>query len=115
MRHDINTSNTGAASATVSPAKLRILVAYGVITGPLFVGVAALQALTRDGFDRSRHRLSLLSLGDLAGSKSQISSWMACLRQPSPSGYGLSSTRAGSASGDRCLRGGASRRRRFRH
>jgi hypothetical protein len=65
MSHDINTSNTAPTSATVSPAKLRILLACGVIAGPLFVGVAALQALTRDGFDLSRHRLSRLSLGDL--------------------------------------------------
>jgi Protein of unknown function (DUF998) len=66
MSHDINRSNTGAPSATVStPAKLKILLACGVIAGPLFVGVAVLQALTRDGFDLSRHPISLLSLGDL--------------------------------------------------
>jgi hypothetical protein len=50
MSHDINTSNAGPTSATVSPAKLRILLACGVIAGQLFVGVAALRALTRDGF-----------------------------------------------------------------
>jgi hypothetical protein len=42
MSHDINTSNTGATSATVSPAKPGILLACGVIAGPLFVAVAAL-------------------------------------------------------------------------
>jgi hypothetical protein len=50
MSHDVNTSNAGPTSATVSPAKLRILLACRVIAGQLFVGVAALQALTRDGF-----------------------------------------------------------------
>lgn len=43
----------------------RLLLACGVIAGPLFIVVAMLQALTRDGFDLSRHPLSLLSLGDL--------------------------------------------------
>jgi Protein of unknown function (DUF998) len=42
-----------------------ILLACGAVAGPLFVGVALLQVLTRDGFDLSRHPLSLLSLGDL--------------------------------------------------
>jgi hypothetical protein len=39
--------------------------ACGVVAGPLFLGVWLIQALTRDGFDPSRHPLSLLSLGDL--------------------------------------------------
>jgi hypothetical membrane protein len=41
------------------------LLACGVVSGPLFAGVALVQVLTRDGFDLSRHPLSLLSLGDL--------------------------------------------------
>lgn len=36
----------------------------GVVAGPLFLGVWALQAFTRDGFDPGRHPISLLSLGD---------------------------------------------------
>jgi Protein of unknown function (DUF998) len=43
----------------------RALLAAGVIAGPLFVAVAAVQAIARDGFDLRRHPLSLLSLGDL--------------------------------------------------
>jgi hypothetical membrane protein len=43
----------------------RALLACGVVAGPLFVAVALLQALTRDGFDLGRHPLSLLSLGEL--------------------------------------------------
>jgi len=51
---------------TETPPKLaRALLGCGVIAGPLFVVVALLQALTRDGFDLSRHPISLLSLGDL--------------------------------------------------
>jgi hypothetical membrane protein len=41
------------------------LLACGVVAGPLFVAVALLQALTREGFDLRRHPLSLLSLGEL--------------------------------------------------
>jgi hypothetical membrane protein len=42
-----------------------VLLACGVVAGPLYVVVALLQVLTRDGFDLRRHPLSLLSLGDL--------------------------------------------------
>jgi hypothetical protein len=41
------------------------LLACGILAGPLFLAVWLLQALTRDGFDPSRHPLSLLSLGEL--------------------------------------------------
>jgi len=40
------------------------LLVCGVLAGPLFVTVIAAQALTRDGFDPSRHPISALSLGD---------------------------------------------------
>jgi hypothetical protein len=43
----------------------RSLLGYGVIAGPLYVVVAMAQALTRDGFDLSRHAWSLLANGDL--------------------------------------------------
>src|SRR2546430_10313446 len=43
----------------------RTLVAYGVIAGPLYVLGSLLQALTRDGFDLTRHTWSLLSNGAL--------------------------------------------------
>src|SRR2546430_1779328 len=43
----------------------RTLLGYGVIAGPLYVAVALAQALTRDGFDLSRHAWSLLANGDL--------------------------------------------------
>jgi hypothetical protein len=42
----------------------RVLLACGVVAGPLFTVVALLLVFTRDGFDLSRHPLSLLSLGE---------------------------------------------------
>jgi Protein of unknown function (DUF998) len=41
------------------------LLASGIAAGPLFLTVSLTQAFTRDGFELSRHPLSLLSLGDL--------------------------------------------------
>jgi hypothetical protein len=41
----------------------RALVTAGVVAGPLFVATGLLQVLTRDGFDLTRHPLSLLALG----------------------------------------------------
>ncbi|HST83015.1 MAG TPA: DUF998 domain-containing protein [Kineosporiaceae bacterium] len=40
------------------------LLGYGVIAGPAYVTVAVAQALTRDGFDLTRHPWSMLSNGD---------------------------------------------------
>jgi uncharacterized membrane protein YhaH (DUF805 family) len=52
-------------SSETTPTGTRALLACGVVAGPLFVAVGLLQMLTRDGFDPTRHPLSLLSLGDL--------------------------------------------------
>lgn len=41
------------------------LLGYGVIAGPLYVAVSLAQALTRPGFDLTRHAWSLLSTGGL--------------------------------------------------
>ena len=41
------------------------LLACGILAGPLFLAVWLIQAFTREGFDPSRHPLSLLSLGEL--------------------------------------------------
>lgn len=41
------------------------LLAAGMVAGPLWAAVALGQAATRDGFDLTRHPLSLLSNGDL--------------------------------------------------
>ncbi|HEV8560192.1 MAG TPA: DUF998 domain-containing protein [Actinophytocola sp.] len=53
-----------AATPALSHQTARLLTA-GIVAGPLFLVVWALQAFTRDGFDPGRHPLSLLSLGDL--------------------------------------------------
>ncbi|HEV3399006.1 MAG TPA: DUF998 domain-containing protein [Actinomycetes bacterium] len=53
-----------APSSQTSTAT-RTLLTFGLVAGPLFTLVALVQVLTRDGFDLSRHPLSLLSLGDL--------------------------------------------------
>jgi hypothetical protein len=41
------------------------LLGYGVIVGPIYLVVSLAQALTRPGFDLTRHAWSLLSNGDL--------------------------------------------------
>ncbi|MFC6083428.1 DUF998 domain-containing protein [Sphaerisporangium aureirubrum] len=41
----------------------RALLAYGALAGPFYVVTALAQALTRDGFDLTRHQWSLLSNG----------------------------------------------------
>ena len=43
----------------------KVLLACGIITGPLFFVVAIIQALTRPGYDMRRNAISQLSLGDL--------------------------------------------------
>ena len=43
----------------------RSLLGYGVIAGPVYVTVSLAQAVTRDGFDLSRHAWSLLANGAL--------------------------------------------------
>ena len=39
------------------------LLICGLLAGPLFIGVTLAQALTREGYDLTRHPISLLSLG----------------------------------------------------
>lgn len=56
---------TDRRTAHASDAATRALVWAGVLAGPIFVAVALVQVLTREGFDLSRHPLSLLALGDL--------------------------------------------------
>lgn len=52
----------------------RILLVGGIVAGPLFVALWALQAFTREGFRPTYHPLSLLSLGD--GGWVQIASFL---------------------------------------
>jgi hypothetical protein len=53
------------ATALATAPATRTLLGYGVIAGPLYVAVSLAQALTRDGFDLTRHQWSLLANGDL--------------------------------------------------
>ncbi|MGH2351351.1 MAG: DUF998 domain-containing protein [Chloroflexota bacterium] len=70
MTQPITLPGAGAPSASVETASnatsvTRALLACGVVAGPLYVVVSLLQALTREGFDLTRHAWSLLSNGDL--------------------------------------------------
>jgi Protein of unknown function (DUF998) len=57
------------AAQTASPGaptrQTTRLLACGIVAGPLFLAAWLIQAFTRDGFDPTRHPLSLLSLGEL--------------------------------------------------
>ncbi len=46
------------------PAPTRRLLIAGIVAGPLFLGTWLTQALTREGFDLTRHPVSLLALGN---------------------------------------------------
>jgi Protein of unknown function (DUF998) len=66
----VGRSRAGVSSVDRHPAhaenpNTRVLVTAGAVAGPLFVVVGLVQVLTREGFDLSRHPLSLLALGDL--------------------------------------------------
>jgi len=67
MIRRIATPGAGApsGSSATTTKQTAALLACGVVAGPLFIVVGLLQMLTRDGFDPTRHPLSLLSLGDL--------------------------------------------------
>lgn len=56
-----------SAVAVAAPARSRTgaLLACGVVAGPIYITVAVLQMVIREGFDITRHPVSLLSNGDL--------------------------------------------------
>jgi hypothetical protein len=49
----------------VPAAVTRSMLGWGVLAGPIYVGVGLSLALTRDGFHLTQHSLSLLMLGEL--------------------------------------------------
>ena len=59
------TSSTRDETCDPATAVTRSLLGYGVIAGPLYVVVSLAQALTRDGFDLTRHAWSLLANGSM--------------------------------------------------
>ena len=54
-------SNRETVNNNVNVTKL--LLVCGVVAGPLFIGLTLIQAFTRQGFDLTRHAVSLLLLG----------------------------------------------------
>ena len=54
-----------AASPRAPTRQTTRLLAGGIVAGPLFLAAWLIQAFTREGFDPTRHPLSLLSLGEL--------------------------------------------------
>ena len=54
----------------------RTLLACGVLAGPLYMAVYLVQALTRPGFDITRHPASVLSNGDLGWI--QVANFLVC-------------------------------------
>lgn len=48
-----------------APGRTRALLCCGVLAGPIYIAVGLVQALTREGFDLTRHDLSLLANGRL--------------------------------------------------
>ncbi|GIF67470.1 hypothetical protein Ais01nite_55050 [Asanoa ishikariensis] len=59
------TTTTACATPALAERVTKSLLGYGVIAGPLYVGVALAQAYTREGFEPTRHAWSLLQNGDL--------------------------------------------------
>jgi hypothetical protein len=59
------TSTPDAPACDPATRVTKSLLGYGVIAGPVYVLVSLAQALTRGGFDVSRHEWSLLSNGSL--------------------------------------------------
>ena len=56
--------NADATQANQQPAAQKLL-ACGVVAGPLYVAITLTEALSRDGFDLTRHRFTLLTAQDL--------------------------------------------------
>lgn len=59
------TTPTAVTSCDPATRVTRSLLGYGLLAGPFFVGVSLVQALTRAGFDPTRHEWSLLANGGL--------------------------------------------------
>ena len=61
------TQSEPAQTTACDPADslTKSMLGYGIIAGPIYVTVSLAQALTREGFDLSRHAWSQLSNGDL--------------------------------------------------
>lgn len=58
------TDTTANEGFDAGAAVTRSLLGWGVVAGPFYVTIGLVLALTRPGFDLTRHQLSLLMLGD---------------------------------------------------
>ena len=65
MNKVISNHSVTTAFSETSMKMTKVLLACGVVAGPLYLVVGLAQAFTRPGFDITRHDLSLLSNGDL--------------------------------------------------
>ena len=63
----MTTTITAPATSSCDPATTvtRSLLGWGIVAGPFYLAVSMAQALSRDGFDLSRHPWSLLENGSL--------------------------------------------------
>jgi hypothetical membrane protein len=59
------TTTVATTARSASATTTRFLLACGAVAGPLWAVVSLAQAVTRDGFDLTRHPLSALSNGSL--------------------------------------------------
>lgn len=62
---NVSVPSHGGTSTATQTWLTRALLTCGVIAGPLYLGVGLVEAFTRQGFDITRHDLSLLSNGAL--------------------------------------------------
>jgi uncharacterized protein DUF998 len=65
MNKVISKQSVTIAFSEISVKMTKVLLACGVVAGPVYLIVGLVQAFTRPGFDITRHDLSLLSNGDL--------------------------------------------------
>ena len=65
MSQTITAATTKAPACDPATRVTKSLLGYGVIAGPFYVAVSLAQALTRDGFDLTRHAWSMLANGSL--------------------------------------------------
>jgi|GEM_PF-1944360 len=65
MNKVISKHNVTITFSEISVKMTKILLACGVVAGPVYLIAGLAQAFTRPGFDITRHDLSLLSNGDL--------------------------------------------------
>src|ERR1051326_1438053 len=71
--------SASSVSPDAIPTTTTVLLAGGVIGGPLFILAALAQVLTRPGFDLNRHAISMLTLGDRGWMQSanfEITGWL---------------------------------------